>query len=148
MCPPHALPVDRVTAAMVAGAPGIETVGRQFHAFAEDAVLVAHNAPFDLEFLRRHEAGIGRRFDHPVLDTVLLSAVLFGSHETHSLDALAERLGVVIPPEARHTAMGDTLATAEAFLRMLPMLKARGLDTFGALVAELKKHGRLLRDLN
>ncbi len=146
--PAAATAVHRVTEAMVAGAPRIDEVGRQFHAFAADAVLVAHNAPFDLEFLRRHEAEIGQRFDHPVLDTVLLSAVLFGSHETHSLDALAERLGVVIPAEARHTAMGDTLATAEAFLRMLPMLKARGLDTFGALVAELKRHGRLLRDLN
>ena len=40
--------------------------------------------------------------------TVLLSAVVFGQSETHTLDALTERLGIVIPPEARHTAMGDT----------------------------------------
>jgi DNA polymerase-3 subunit epsilon len=146
--PAAATAVHGITEAMVAGAPPIETVGRRFHAFAEGAVLVAHNAPFDLEFLRRHEAGIGRRFDHPVLDTVLLSAVLYGGHETHSLDALAERLGIAIRPAARHTAMGDTLATAEAFLRMLPMLEARGLSTFGVLVAELKRHGRILRDLN
>jgi DNA polymerase-3 subunit epsilon len=44
--------------------------------------------------------------------------------------------------------MGDTLATAEAFLKMLPMLKAKGMETFGEVVAEVKKHSRLLKDLN
>lgn len=146
--PPASTAVHRVTNEMVADAPAIDEVGRRFHKFAEGAVLVAHNAPFDLEFLRRHEAGIGRRFDHPVLDTVLLSAVVFGQHETHTLDALTERLGVAIPEAARHTAMGDTLATADAFLKLLPMLTAKGIVTFGDVVAEVKKHGRLLKDLN
>ncbi len=40
------------------------------------------------------------------------------------------------------------MATAEAFLKMLPALRARGLETFGELIAELRKHGRLLKDLN
>lgn len=146
--PAAATAVHGVTEAMVAGAPMIDVAGLRFHKFAAGAVLVAHNAPFDLEFLRRHEGGIGRRFDHPVLDTVLLSAAVFGSHETHTLDALCERLGIAIPEAARHTAMGDTVATAEAFLKLLPMLAARGIETFGALVAELKKHSRLLKDLN
>jgi DNA polymerase-3 subunit epsilon len=146
--PAASIAVHHVTNEMVQGAPRIEAVGRTFHKFASGAVLVAHNAPFDLEFLRRHEAGIGHRFDHPVLDTVLLSAVVFGQHETHTLDALSERLGIVIPEEARHTAMGDTVATADAFLKLLPMLKARGIETFGDVVAEVKKHGRLLKDLN
>ena len=146
--PPAATAVHHVTNDMVADAPTIGEIGRRFHKFAEGSVLVAHNAPFDLEFLRRHEAGIGHRFDHPVLDTVLLSAVIFGSHETHTLDALTERLGIRIPEDARHTAMGDTVATADAFLKLLPMLKARGMETFGDVVVEVKKHGRLLKDLN
>ncbi len=146
--PAAATAVHHVTNDMVANAPRIEEVGRRFHRFAAGAVLVAHNAPFDLEFLRRHEGGIGHRFDHPVLDTVLLSAVVFGSHETHTLDALSERLGIVIPEDARHTAMGDTLATTEAFLKLLPMLKAKGMETFGDIVAEVRKHSRLLMDLN
>ncbi len=111
-------------------------------------MLVAHNAPFDMEFLRRHEAAIGARFDNPMLDTVLLSAVVFGQLETHSLDALTHRLGITIPEEARHTALGDTVATAEAFLRLLPMLKAKGVETFGDVLTEVRKHGRLLKDLN
>ncbi|WP_054301577.1 exonuclease domain-containing protein [Gemmobacter sp. LW-1] len=146
--PPGSTTVHGITDAMVAEAPGIAEVGRAFHKFAEGAVLIAHNAPFDMEFLRRQEAAIGARFDHPVLDTVLLSAVIYGQHEVHSLDALTHRLGITIPEEARHTALGDTVATADAFLKLLPMLKGRGLDTFGAVVAEVRRHGRLLKDLN
>ncbi|WP_068113614.1 3'-5' exonuclease [Tropicimonas marinistellae] len=146
--PASATEVHHVTNEMVAGAPTIATVGRRFHAFAHDAVLVAHNAPFDLEFLRRHEEGIGKRFDHPVLDTVLLSAVVFGQSETHTLDALTERLGIVIPAEARHTAMGDTIATAAALEMMIPMLEGRGYRTFGEVIAAVRQHGRLLKDAN
>ena len=146
--PASATEVHHITAAHVADAPPIETAARRFHDFAKGAVLVAHNAPFDLEFLRRHEAGIGRRFDHPVLDTVLLSAVVFGQTEVHTLDALTERLGIVIPPEARHTAMGDTIATAAALERLIPMLEAKGLSTFGQTVAAVRRHARLLKDTN
>ena len=146
--PASASEVHHVTDAMVADAPPIAEVGRRFHTFARDAVLVAHNAPFDLEFLRRREADIGKRFDNPVLDTVLLSAVVFGESETHTLDALTERLGIVIPPEDRHTAMGDTIATAAALERMIPMLEARGLSTFGEVIVAVRKHGRLLKDIN
>ncbi|WP_369907979.1 exonuclease domain-containing protein [Tropicimonas sp. IMCC34043] len=140
--------VHHITDAMVADAPPIAVAGRRFHAFAKGAVLVAHNAPFDLEFLRRHEADIGVQFDNPVLDTVLLSAVVFGQSETHTLDALTERLGIVIPAEARHTAMGDTIATAAALEKMIPMLEGKGCRTFGDVIAAVRKHGRLLKDLN
>lgn len=146
--PPVSTEVHGITDAMVADAPGVEEVVRRFHKFAEGAVLIAHNAPFDMEFLRRVEGTLGLSFDMPVLDTVLLSAVVYGQHETHSLDALSHRLGITIPEEARHTAIGDTLATADAFLKLVPMLAGRGLDTFGAVLIEVRKHGRLLKDLN
>ncbi|MDZ4096185.1 MAG: 3'-5' exonuclease [Paracoccaceae bacterium] len=146
--PPGSTEVHGITEAMVADAPMIEDVARAFHKFVEDAVLIAHNAPFDMEFLRRVEPVIGLRFDNPVFDTVLLSAVVFGQSETHSLDALTHRLGITIPEEARHTAIGDTLATADAFLKLMPMLQGRGLSTFGAVLTEVRRHGRLLKDLN
>jgi len=140
--------VHGITDAMVADAPGVADVVRRFHKFAEGAVLIAHNAPFDMEFLRRVEGQLGVSFDMPVLDTVLLSAVVYGQHEVHSLDALSHRLGITIPEEARHTALGDTLATADAFLKLVPMLAGRGLETFGSVLTEVRKHGRLLKDLN
>ncbi|WP_137111435.1 exonuclease domain-containing protein [Rhodobacter sp. SY28-1] len=146
--PPVSTEVHGITDAMVADAPGVADVVRWFHKFAEGAVLIAHNAPFDMEFLRRVEGQLGVTFDMPVLDTVLLSAVVYGQYEVHSLDALSHRLGITIPEEARHTALGDTLATADAFLKLVPMLAGRGLETFGAVLTEVRKHGRLLKDLN
>ena len=59
-----------------------------------------------------------------------------------------ERLGVEIPVQLRHTALGDAHATAQVLIRMLPMLEARGMTTFGAVLEETRKHGRLLEDLN
>ncbi|MDO8882498.1 exonuclease domain-containing protein [Pseudotabrizicola sp.] len=140
--------VHGITDAMVQDAPFVEEVAKRFHKFAEGAVLVAHNAPFDMEFLRRLEPEIALRFDNPVFDTVLLSAVVYGQHDVHSLDALSHRLGITIPEEARHTAIGDTIATADAFLKLMPMLQGRGFATFGAVLTEVRRHGRLLKDLN
>jgi len=146
--PPASTKVHGITTAMVQGAPTPAEAVCAFHKFAEGAVLIAHNAPFDMAFLRRVEPTIGVHFDNPTLDTVLLSAVIFGQHEVHSLDALTHRLGITIPEEERHTAIGDTVATAQAFLKLLPMLQGRGLGSFGTLLSEVRRHGRLLKDLN
>jgi len=146
--PPQASRVHGVTDARVTGAPGPVEAVRRFHAFARQSVLVAHNAPFDLAFLNRHAGVAGLAFDQPVLDTVLLSAVLFGTSEAHSLDALCTRLGIEIPASDRHTALGDARATAGALCALLAMLEARGLATLGAVLAETRKHGRLLKDMN
>lgn len=146
--PPASTRVHKVTDAMVQGAPRIAEAGRSFHQFAADAVIVAHNAPFDMAFLRRHAPDMGVEWDHPILDTVLLSAVVFGAAVPHTLDALCDRLDVTIPAHLRHTALGDARATAEVLCRMLPMLDARGLRTLGDVIAETRKHGRLLEDLN
>jgi DNA polymerase III subunit epsilon len=146
--PPHSTDVHGITDQMVRGAPAVADAARAFHGFARGAVLVAHNAPFDLEFLRRTERATGLAFDHPVLDTVLMSAVVYGQLDEHTLDALAARLGIVIPESARHTAIGDTIATADAFLKLVPMLRAKGLVTFGDVLTEMRRHGRLLKDAN
>lgn len=146
--PPVSTEVHGITDAMVADAPDVLEALRRFHRFAEGSVLVAHNAPFDIQFLRRREEALGLRFDHPVLDTVLLSAVIFGQHEVHSLDALAHRMGVTIPEESRHTAIGDTIATAEVFTRLVRALQGRELATFGAVLREVRRHARLLKDVN
>ena len=58
---------------------------------------------------------------------ILLSVFLDAENRNHSLDAIAERLG--IPVEGRHTALGDSIVTAQVFLRMLDMLEARGITT-------------------
>lgn len=146
--PRWASAIHGLTDAMVANAPSIQDAIAQFHKFAEGAVLVAHNAPFDMEFLRRRERELGLRFVNPVLDTVLLSAVVFGASENHTLDALTQRLAVPLSDEERHTAMGDAVATAEAFIKLKAILDTRGIKRFDQVLAEVRRHSRLLKDLN
>ncbi|MRU15476.1 PAS domain-containing protein [Roseovarius sp. A21] len=120
---------------MVREAPDIVGAGKAFHRYCDGGVLVAHNAPFDMAFLRRDEKMIGHSFDHPVLCTVLLSAALYEHTGQHTLDALAERFGVSIPPNLRHTALGDAMATAEVFLQMIGVMEAAGIHTLGDAIA-------------
>ncbi|MCV3768017.1 exonuclease domain-containing protein [Rhizobium sp. TRM95796] len=146
--PRSATAIHGVTDAMVLDAVSVREAVRQFHLFAEGAVLVAHNAPFDMEFLTRRERELGLRFVNPILDTVLLSASAFGRAETHTLDALADRLGVRIEQRDRHTALGDAIATADIFIKLKDMLAGQGLVRFGDVLTKLRSHQRLVRDLN
>ena len=122
---------------MLIGQPFIEQVLPQFHQFAEDTVLVAHNAAFDMLFLQLKEAQTGVKFVNPVLDTLLLSAVVHASHENHDLEAISQRLGVRIL--GRHTALGDAVATGEIFLKMLPLLAQKGIYTLKDALAASQK---------
>ena len=112
---------------MVAGKPTIDQVLPHFRHFVEGAVLVAHNAAFDMRCLQLMESRTGVRFDNPVLDTLLLSSILHPHQESHSLDEIAARLNLT--NIGRHTALGDAIVTAEVLLKMIPLLEARGIVT-------------------
>ncbi len=121
--------IHGITPEMLAGQPPLGRVLPAFHAFARDTVLVAHNAAFDMRFLELKEQSLGIRFDQPVLDTLLLSAALHPSQESHRLEAICERMGVHVM--GRHTALGDAIVTGEVFLRMIPLLAEAGIRTLG-----------------
>lgn len=125
--PDASVAVHGITAEMLASRPPIEAVLPAFHSFAEDTVLVGHNVAFDMKFLQMKEARVGVSFAQPVLDTLLLAEVIYPEHDAYALEAIAERFGVEI--RDRHTALGDALATAEVFLKMIPLLAAKGIRT-------------------
>lgn len=137
--------IHGITDDMVADAPGVATVLKRFHGFAKGSVLVAHNAAFDMTFLTKDESKVGLSFDNPVLDTVLLAAHVFGVSESLTLDALSQRFKVTLRDEDRHTALGDSVATAQVLLRLIPLLENAGVRTLGDAIAASEKQSRLRR---
>ncbi len=126
---PESIKIHGITEEMVRGQPLIQKVLPEFHTFCKDTVLVAHNAAFDMRFLQLKEEQLGIRFNHPVLDTLLLSVLVHPNQASHKLEDIAERLGITII--GRHTALGDAIVTAEVLLRLLPLLAEMGIHTLG-----------------
>ncbi|WP_328717649.1 exonuclease domain-containing protein [Halomonas elongata] len=110
----------------VENAPTAEQVLPRFRDYVGSAVLLAHNAAFDMLAIR---PGPGTdAFDMPVLDTLLLSRALDPGLEGHDLDSLAKRYGLRFPPGTRHTALGDARVTARLWLALRRRLEARGIE--------------------
>lgn len=125
--PSAATAIHGITDAMVRTQPTIDVILPRFHAFAEDTVLIGHNLAFDMRMFQEKESVTRVCFDNPILDTLLLSAVIHPEEERHGLEDIAARLGV--QSLGRHTALGDAIVTGEIFLRMIPLLEERGIHT-------------------
>ena len=111
---------------MVIGAPMIEQVLPQFMEFCQGAVLVAHNANFDMGFIMENAARLGLPRDFTYVDTVGIARLLLPHQAKHTLDAVAKTLGISL--ENHHRAVDDAQATAEIFVKFIPMLKKEGAD--------------------
>jgi len=125
--PALGIQIHGITPEHVRGQPTVDEVLPAFHAYARDSVLVAHNAAFDMRCLTLKENELGLKFDQPVLDTLLLALLAQPHQASHSLDALAERFGLVI--EGRHSGLGDARVTAELLIRLVPLLAEIGIHT-------------------
>ena len=110
---------------MLEGKPLVDEVLPKFYRFTEDTVLLGHNLAFDMKMLQMKEQSSGIIFNRPILDTLLLSAVVHPLQNKHTMESIAKRLGVNIM--GRHTALGDAIATAEIFLRLVPLLRQKGI---------------------
>ncbi len=129
--------IHGITDSMLLGQPTIDLVLPAFRDFCSDTVLVGHNVAFDMRFLELKEAPLGIRFEHPVLDTLLLSAVAHPNQQSHSLEAIMQRLGIDM--DQRHNALADATATAKVFLRLLPALAEQGITTLGQAIEASQK---------
>jgi len=131
--PPASTAIHGIDDAAVAGAPNAPAAIAQLKRFAHDAVLVAHNAAFDLAFVARAAKAGGYAFDNPPFDTLLVARWLFPDLADHSLEGLANLLGVEIG--RRHSALDDARATAAIFAKLVDICRHRGLATYGELAA-------------
>src|SRR5438067_5847416 len=127
--------ITGLTDQQLRGAPVTGVAVRRFLAFAGDAVLVAHNARFDLAFLDREtERLTGSRLAAPVVDTVALARrVLTGRVPRASLAQLSYFFGTSVTP--CHRALPDAQATAEVLLALIGLAQERGARTVADLVA-------------
>jgi DNA polymerase III subunit epsilon len=125
--PACAVKIHGITDRMVTGQAGVLESLTALRAFMGDAVMIGYAIAFDLGFMTRRRPEGTVAFNRPTLCVLRLSEYLDPSVPDHSLEAVARRFGVEI--SGRHTALGDAMAAAEIFVRMLPRLEAHGVRT-------------------
>ena len=108
---------------MVLEEPGIEEVLPRFLEFCQGAVMVAHNAGFDMSFIRKNSERLGLPCSYTVVDTVGLARILLPQLNRYKLDTVAKALNVSL--ENHHRAVDDAGCTAEIFVKFVTMLKER-----------------------
>lgn len=116
---------------MVVDSPGIETILPEFLEFCGDAVMVAHNASFDIGFINQKAKEQGLCTDFTVIDTVAVSRALLPELKKYKLDTVAKKLGVSL--ENHHRAVDDAGATAEIFLHLIKRLEDQEIKDLTAL---------------
>lgn len=116
---------------MVIDADTIEIVLPKFLDFAKDAVLVAHNANFDVGFIKENAKRQQMSADFTYVDTLGISRTLLTDQSKYTLDAVAKTLGIHLANH--HRAVDDAECTAEIFVKFISMLKNDGIETLSAL---------------
>ena len=132
--PPNITTLTGITDDMLVGAPLARDVLREFEEFTRGCVLVAHNASFDVKFIREHGRRYGIAFDSASVDTLMLSRYLLWGIKNHKLDTVCTHLGVSL--ENHHRAVDDAEATAQVFLRLLERMRALGIHEVPAVLPE------------
>ncbi len=119
--------VTNITDDMVKEAETIEQVLPKVLEFFGDSVLVAHNADFDIGFLKHNAKILGYELNNTYLDTLKLAKMLFPDYKKYKLGIIAENLGIKV--EVAHRALDDVDTTVKVFNVMIDMLKEKGAKT-------------------
>lgn len=125
--PARVVEVTNITDDMVANAETIEKVFPKMLEFVEGSVLVAHNADFDIGFLKHNAMELGYDFDFTYVDTLSMAKDLFPEYKTYKLGRIAKNLGIKV--EVAHRALDDVDTTVKVFNVMIDKLKERGATT-------------------
>lgn len=120
-----------ITEDMVKDAPAIEKVILDFNEYIKDATLVAHNAYFDVGFIRKNLGDLGLSISNPILDTVPLSRFLYKDLKRHKLDVVAKHLGINMGNH--HRAIDDAKTTVKILHKSMEKLKEMGIENFREL---------------
>ena len=129
--------LTHITDEMVMDAPMIDVILPQFLEFCKGCILVAHNASFDVGFIRTKAAEMQIETDFTVVDTVGLARMLLPKLNRFKLNVVAKELHVSL--ESHHRAVDDAGATAEIFVKFIAMLKEKGITT----LLDINKSGKL-----
>ena len=119
---------------MVITAPVIAEVMPEFLAFCDGAVMVAHNADFDMSFIKYNCDRLSIPYDFTIADTVAMARMLLPNLNRFKLDTVARALNISL--ENHHRAVDDAACTAEIFEKFVKMLADRGINTLDELNAE------------
>ena len=125
--PQKVVEVTHITDDMVKDARTIKEILPEFLEFMGDSVLVAHNADFDIGFLKHNAEKLGYKLDNTYIDTLRLAKDLFPDYKRYKLGIIADKLGIVV--EVAHRALDDVKTLVEVFKIMLKMLKERNVKT-------------------
>ncbi len=116
-----------ITDAMVEEAPPISVILTEFYNFVGNSTLVAHNAGFDTSFIKNAAKDNGKDFEFCYIDTLELARSLVKGVKNYKLDTLTKHFNIKL--ENHHRACDDALATAQIFLKLLGILKEKGIET-------------------
>ena len=125
--PQRVIEVTNITDEMVKDAETIEKVMPKIIEFVGDSVLVAHNADFDIGFLKYNAKLLGLSLENTYLDTLRLAKELFPEFKKYKLGLIAEKLGIKV--EVAHRALDDVDTTVKVLKVMLDMLKEKNVKT-------------------
>ncbi|MBO5060955.1 MAG: PolC-type DNA polymerase III [Clostridia bacterium] len=142
--PPKIVELTSITDDMVADAPKINEILPDFFEFCKGCVLVAHNAKFDIGFIKVAAKKCGIEYNFPQLDTLQLAKCMYPDMGNYKLNNLAKHLSVVL--ENHHRAVDDAKATADIFVKMLEQLKEQGKDKIGELNSVFDMRGAAKRN--
>ncbi|MBR0575492.1 PolC-type DNA polymerase III [Proteiniclasticum sp. BAD-10] len=120
-----------ITDAMVKDAPLVEKVIQDFYAFIQNSTLVAHNAYFDVGFIRKNLADLNMTLNHPIMDTVPMARFLYKELKRHRLDVIAKHLNIDMG--SHHRAVDDAVTTVKILHKSMEKMKAMGIETFREL---------------